>query len=485
MINYTNRVKNIFIFFLAFTLLHGCEKAEDVTHSYIGGEIINPKDTKLIIFKSNSIIDTVKLDSKNRFLTKIQSTKPGFYGFSHGKEYQLILLEPNDSITIRVNTLDFDESLSFSGIGSKKNNYLISLFTKYENSKRNSSDLYKLNPEEFKNTIDSLKSDEINLLEKFISGANLSSRLFEDIAINTINHIFNSKIEAYPFIEYNNSEKKYPNNFYDFRKNINYNNYLFEEFYHYYNFLFPHFNNLAYDNFIKSHSKRSFSDENVDYNLIKLSLIDSLVQNREIKSRLTSFITRKFLSFCKKQEEANIIYNYYLKINKTDDENSKNFQQKRVINLYNNLRNLKKGNRLPIVELINTNKKSININNVIKNKTIIYFWSKNSKNSYKYSHKKAKYLKKIYPKIDFISVNIDKISNDNWLEKLKINTISDSCDGCEINIGSNEFKFRNVEIARKLLGIQYIRKTIIVDSKMNIIESNANLFSDNLEKIIN
>ncbi len=39
--------------------------------------------------------------------------------------------------------------------------------------------------------------------------------------------------------------------------------------------------------------------------------------------------------------------------------------------------------------------------------------------------------------------------------------------------------------AKKLLGIQYIRKTIIVDSKMNIIESNANLFSDNLEKIIN
>lgn len=38
---------------------------------------------------------------------------------------------------------------------------------------------------------------------------------------------------------------------------------------------------------------------------------------------------------------------------------------------------------------------------------------------------------------------------------------------------------------KKLLGIQYIRKTIIVDSKMNIIESNINLFSDNLEEIIN
>ena len=143
---YTDRVKNFFIFFLIFIFLTGCEKHEETTHSYLGGEIINPKDTKLTVFKSNSIIDTIRLDSENRFLSKIQSTESGFYGFSHGNEYQLILVEPNDSITIRVNTLDFDESLSFSGVGSKKNNYLISLFTKYENSKKNSSNLYKLNP---------------------------------------------------------------------------------------------------------------------------------------------------------------------------------------------------------------------------------------------------------------------------------------------------------------------------------------------------
>lgn len=478
-------MKNIFTFFLAFVLLYGCKDIKESNHSFIGGEIINPKDNKLTIFKSNSIVDTIRLDSENRFLSKIESTKSGFYGFSHGNEYQLILLEPNDSITIRVNTLDFDESLSFSGIGSKKNNYLISLFTKYENSKRNSSNLFKANPKEFKKTIDSLKRDEINLLNKFISGTNLTSQLFEEIATNTINHIFNAKIEAYRFIELNRNETIYPENFYEFRKNINYNNIYFEEFYHYYNFLFPHFDNLAYEEFIKSFNKKSFTKDNVDYNLIKLGLIDNLVQNREIKSRLTSFITRKFLSFCKKQEEANTIYNYYLEINKTNDESSKNYQQKRVINLYNSLKNLKKGNKLPIIELISTNKKSININKLIKNKTIIYFWSKNSKNSYKYSHEKVKDLKSKYPEIDFISVNIDKITNDKWLKKLKTNVSSNTCTGCKINLATNEFKLRNPDIAKKLLGIQYIRKTIIVDSKMNIIESNINLFSDNLEEIIN
>ena len=337
---------------------------------------------------------------------------------------------------------------------------------------------------EFKKTIDSLQLNEIKQLNKFSSGATTPSKLFKQVALSTVNYIFDSKKEAYRFIDFNNSEKKYPENFYDFRKNIDYNDSLFEEFYQYYNFLFPHFDNLAYEKFIKLYNKRSFTKDNIDYNLIKLELIDSLVANREIKSRLTSFITRKFLSFSKTQDEATLIYNYYLEINKTKDNDSKNYQQKRVINLYNNLKKLKKGNKLPIIELINTSKSSININKLINNKTIIYFWSKNSKNSYKYSHNKVKDLKKNHPDIDFISVNIDKISTEKWLSKLKTNASYCTCIDCKTDVAANEFKLRNVDIAKMLLGIQYIRKTIVVDSNMNIIESNVNLFSDNLDEII-
>jgi accessory colonization factor AcfC len=97
----------------------------------------------------------------------------------------------------------------------------------------------------------------------------------------------------------------------------------------------------------------------------------------------------------------------------------------------------------------------------------------------------VKNLEKKYPEIDFISVNIDKISTDNWLNKLKINADSYSCTNCKNKLSANEFKLRNADIAKRLLGIQYIRKTIIVDSKMNIIESNVNLFSDNFDEILN
>ena len=161
--------------------------------------------------------------------------------------------------------------------------------------KKGKSNLYRLNPTEFKNKIDSTKLYEVNLLKKFTS-SNPESHLFKEVALNTINYIFNSKKEAYRFIEMNNNDEiLYPDNFYDFRKKINYNNNLLEGFYQYYNFLFPHFNNLAYEKYVKSYSKKSFSKDNLDYNMIKLDLIDSLVQNNEIKSKANFIYNKEFL----------------------------------------------------------------------------------------------------------------------------------------------------------------------------------------------
>ena len=62
-------MKKIFGVLLFFTLLYDCQNQKDISHSYIAGEIINPTDKKITIFKSNVIIDTLFLDSNNRFIT--------------------------------------------------------------------------------------------------------------------------------------------------------------------------------------------------------------------------------------------------------------------------------------------------------------------------------------------------------------------------------------------------------------------------------
>ena len=94
----------------------GCNSNGDNSDiAYIGGEIVNPKNNSVILYNTKGkVADTFELDANNRFIHKISNLQPGLYSIRHGGEYQMVLLEPNDSIMFRLNTYDFDESLVFT-----------------------------------------------------------------------------------------------------------------------------------------------------------------------------------------------------------------------------------------------------------------------------------------------------------------------------------------------------------------------------------
>lgn len=114
-------MKQYLIITLLCIALTGCNsKQTGCGEAYIGGEIINPNSDYLVLYDNTAPIDTVYLDENNRFSRKIENLNSGLHSFVHGGEYQVIILEPSDSILLRLNTLDFDESLVFTGKGSKK-----------------------------------------------------------------------------------------------------------------------------------------------------------------------------------------------------------------------------------------------------------------------------------------------------------------------------------------------------------------------------
>ena len=78
----------------------GCKvNTNDGSYAYVGGEIVNPKNNSIILFNTKGkVVDSLTLDSNNRFIYKIKDLNPGLYSFTHGGEYQLVLLEPNDSV---------------------------------------------------------------------------------------------------------------------------------------------------------------------------------------------------------------------------------------------------------------------------------------------------------------------------------------------------------------------------------------------------
>lgn len=114
-------MKQLVILLLITISIFGCKENENSCgQAFFGGEIINPSNDYVTLYKGDSPVDTLYLDENNRFAYQIESLEPGLHYFWHGIEYQVVIIEPNDSLMVRLNTIDFDESLVFSGKGSKK-----------------------------------------------------------------------------------------------------------------------------------------------------------------------------------------------------------------------------------------------------------------------------------------------------------------------------------------------------------------------------
>lgn len=114
-------MKQLLIFTLLCISLLSCNNTQTgCGEAYFGGEIINPNSDYLVLYDNTAPIDTIYLDENNRFSRKVENLNSGLHSFIHGGEYQIMVLEPNDSILLRLNTLDFDESIVYTGKGSKR-----------------------------------------------------------------------------------------------------------------------------------------------------------------------------------------------------------------------------------------------------------------------------------------------------------------------------------------------------------------------------
>ncbi|MFI1773582.1 TlpA family protein disulfide reductase [Thalassobellus citreus] len=456
-------------------MLFGCKnnsnKAENQI-AYLGGEIINPNTNFIILSRSNIVIDTIDLDGRNRFIKKIDNLKEGIYTFKHGNEFQIVFLEPNDSLLLRLNTIDFDESLVFTGVGAKKNNYLINDFLENEIIEKSIYKYCQLNPKDYQNKLDSLSLLKKVKLNAFLKKYKPSS-LFEKIAKtnNKYNYYFSK--EVYPLWHHGDSKKdllkSLPKDFYDYRKNVSYNDSLLKDYnFIYNNFLKSSFNNLALQEHFDHHKEidNKFKRSDLCYNLDRLKLIDSLVSNPYIKDGLLYHFTVNYISKNKNLKNNEIILNAYL--NKSKDEKGKEM----ITRFTNSINNLKIGSQIPNVTIINYKNDELSINNLVNSPTVISFWSHTYYDHFKDNHIKINDLKRKYPEVKFISINIDDFDIKKSKQFLESNSFS----------FDDEYHFKNREASIETFAIHPMTKTILIDKNKKIANNNTNIFSRNFEE---
>ena len=329
--------------FLVLLTFYSCQSNVN-ERVFVGGDIINPINDYVVLYNPNGQVDTLYLNSDNKFFHYFTDFNNGIHSFVHGGKYQSLLLENNDSIMMHINTQDFDGSLNFNGIGAKKNNYLTKLLLKLENQNSKKNNFYKQDPLNFHETINfeiSKNSKDLNLFLK----ENSNSDLFEKIALSTIKYHYFTKKELYPHSNLGNNPStksiQIPSNFYDFRKEIVYNDKDLKDFYPYYNFLFPHINNLSFEQLKANQKICNLETNNLEYTNYKLTLIDSLVTNPLIKNNLLKYTVRNFISNSKSIDKSYILYQSYL------DKSTNSKDKIYIKNLFKNIQGLQPGHQLP------------------------------------------------------------------------------------------------------------------------------------------
>ncbi|MFD2909171.1 TlpA family protein disulfide reductase [Flavobacterium ardleyense] len=463
-------IKNYFKYFLPlsiaiFSTLTSCSKGFDADNyvAYIGGEIVNPQENFVLFLKDNELIDTIFLDKDNRFMHKFDSLVPGLYTFKHDPEYQYIYFDKNDSLMIRLNTFDFDNSIVFCGRGDEKNNFLMELYLQNEADKALMFKVFDRDVNRFVKNIDSSFAIRKSLYLKKKAEIGWDAN-FDLIAKSSLDFHHISKKEIYPYAHQfrtgENIRQTLPKNYYSHRKEVDFDNTSLTDFAPYIRYVNSLLTNVALQN-----NANDLNENSLNNNIAKLNITDTLIKNEKTKNVVLNNVALMYLL-----EDQNMYNNQkfverYLQLS-TNVE-----QEKEITEIYSSVQNLKVGNKLPEISLIDENNEPFDIRTSIKKPTVLFFWTTPAESHLITAHKKAMELKEKYPNYDFIAININD-SDSKWrnaLKKYKLNTIKE--------LHSVDF-----EAIRKLWVITKVHRIIVLNSDGTIKNGFANFFDVHFEQ---
>lgn len=393
------------LLFILIIILSACVSEKKPTeNTYFGGKIINPKSSHVYFSQNGKILDSTALNENNTFSFKLDSIKGGVYKFSHGNEFQNVYLEPTDSLLLRLNTWDFDESLAFSGKGSDRNNLLINLFLIGEKENKLFYKYYTLNDSLFTHKVDSLihlrelifdkfnkQFDESEAFKKYVKAV-IKLPLYAKKEAYPRKHKMFNKLEEYPIIK---------PSFYDYRSDITKNKKLLETYPPYYNYIREYIHNLSYKKYFDSNKNAPIAinfiekiNENVANNRIKNNLLDEAMWNVCLNNKLTDDQVAKAKSI------------FFKSCNNSDlSSEIKQILEAKAA--------LPKDTKLPEFIIYNKSFNKVRLNDVIKNQNaVVYFWPKKGA-QVEYLAKRIKYLEKQYPNVLFVGIN-SKFPMKNW-----------------------------------------------------------------------
>lgn len=437
----------------------------DQKHVIFAGEIVNPTSDQVVLFKGEYPIDSVKLDSDNRFVFRLDSVSEGLHHFSHYPEEQYVYLENGDSLQIRLNTVDFDESLVFSGKGEEINNFMLEMFLLGEEEEYMVNSMYQLEPEVFQQKIDSLKNNKLTLLELTKAEFEISPKGY-DLAKAYITYSSNISLEAYPFYHRRRSGEtkmhQLPDSFYSYRTNVNYNDKDLTYLRPYYNYMKFHLGNLAYTT-CKSNCGDSIekASRHLHFNEHKLKLIDSLITEKELRDNLFRNVAIDYLLKHDTEENNKRFIEDFKKISQNNIHNTE------IYSLYQGIISMQPSKSLPDFSLYSYDDEEVKLVDIDNNAVVVfYFWSGAQPGHFDNIMKRVAELKLEHPDYHFVGINL-RTDKAKWKAMVDSNNLD----------SSEQFWTSNFEQAVQTLIVYNSPNKSIVAKNGIIINAFANIYN--------
>ena len=304
---------------LILLLFFSC-KSDNTT--VFSGKILNNTSDSISIYKDNNMIYESVVDVDGLFNITIDTITSGLYTFYHEPEFQYIIIDENDNLQIRLNTLDFDESLVYTGRGSSKNNFLMDVFLRSENDELDINSKLDLAFDTFKNLVDSLYNKQMNSFRLFKEN-NILSNSSKEIINTAILYPYISKFHSY-IIRNNIEEEIQKDLFINYQNEISYDLDALAYFKPYIDFLYLHiYNNVK----IKKEYENS-----LDFNIQRLSYTDKIIKSKLVKSRVLRFHAFGFILQRQDDVKNKTFLKAFFEISKDKKVNEE------INNLYNELK---------------------------------------------------------------------------------------------------------------------------------------------------
>lgn len=385
----------------------GCGPKEKNPRSvYFAGEIVNPTSDYVVLYKDDISIDSAKLDENNRFTFKLDSIEEGLHNFKHAPEYQYVYLKNGDSLVVRLNTTDFDESLVFAGAGQAVNNFLLEMFLTSEEEESLISSYYRLDPAAFSRKIDSLRQNKINLLQEVTADSEITQD-GRDVAQASIDYNYYIYKEMYPFYHKKvlglRAVPELSPDFYDYRASLDLNNKQLTYFRPYYKFINYHLGNLTYMQCLDNCESHEHQDTYLHSNMHKLGLIDSLITEKELRDIVFRHVAMDYLLRVQDNEANNRKF-----IETFHKLSGNNRHINEIDKLYKAVMDIQPNKTLPDLVLQSADGEQVSLREIAKDKNVVfYFWTATQRGHFENTVRRIQKLSESEKDYTFVGISFN------------------------------------------------------------------------------